>query len=156
MTTRTKTKNSLTAKQEAFCAFYFTSRNATQSAIKAGYSPHLIDTHSNSLLENASIKAKLAEMQTHVAPSIDASVANVRERLQLLTRIARHEIELPVSAGHVTQAVAEVNKMEHVYEAGGNIRDINVVFVIGKGYSELPLPAGKLIEQESAKDAEQL
>jgi len=35
-------------------------------------------------------------------------------------------------------AISELNKMEHIYETGGNIRDINVVFIIGKGYQELP------------------
>jgi len=33
-------------------------------------------------------------------------------------------------------AIAELNKMEHIYEPGGNTQNINVVFVIGKGYKK--------------------
>lgn len=35
------------------------------------------------------------------------------------------------------QAIAELNKMDHIYEVGGQVRDVNIVFVIGKGYSDL-------------------
>ena len=68
------------------------------------------------------------------------SVAITRERLQLLTSIARHNIELPVSAGHITGAVAEMNRMEHIYEerpiAPGLIQ--NFVFVLPDGTKVTP------------------
>lgn len=35
-------------------------------------------------------------------------------------------------------AIAEQNKMEHLYETNGITQNINVVFVIGKGYRGLP------------------
>ena len=38
------------------------------------------------------------------------------------------------------QAIAELNKMEHIYETGGgNTQNINVVFVIGRGYKDPPV-----------------
>lgn len=42
------------------------------------------------------------------------------------------------------QAIAELNKMDHIYEPDGQLRDVNIVFVIGKGYSNLP----QLIERK--------
>ena len=40
------------------------------------------------------------------------------------------------------QAIDLLNKMENIYEKGGQLRDVNVVFVIGKGYSTLSLIEG--------------
>ncbi len=59
------------------------------------------------------------------------------ERKQVLKEIALHAIETPVTAGQKIAAVKEINLMEHIYDGGG-IRDVNVVFVIGKGYRDVP------------------
>ncbi len=136
--TTTNTRTKLTAKQEAFCVFYFTSRHGTDSAIKAGYSPKSAYAIAEENLNKPDIQARLAEIQAGVVPDVAQVQADFAERLQILAKIARHQVEMPVTAGHVTQAVAEINKMEHIYEAGGNIRNINVVFVIGRGYRESP------------------
>lgn len=48
------------------------------------------------------------------------------------------------------QAIAELNKMDHIYEPGGQGPDVNIVFVIGKGYSSLPQP----IEGEDGSSGE--
>ncbi len=34
-----------------------------------------------------------------------------KERIELLSKIARREIEMPVSAGHIVSAISEINKM---------------------------------------------
>ena len=111
MATQSKPRSRLTAKQEAFAVNYFTMRNATQAAIKAGYSPHLIDTHSYHLLENASIKARLQELHAEFVPDAEVAKAVVRERLEILSEIARHPIEMPVSAGQKISAIAEMSKL---------------------------------------------
>ena len=141
MTTITKPKPKLTAKQESFCIHYFATRNGTQSAIKAGYSPdsQVAQVIATENLRKPLIVARLAALEATRPPSVATVHATVSERLELLTKIARHEIETPVSPGHITQSIAELNKMEHIYETGGNIRDINVIFVIGKGYKDVPL-----------------
>ena len=134
-----KSKVKLTPKQDAFCAFYFTSRNATQSAIKAGYSPHKITFHSYNLLANVSIKARLAELQAAVIPTEAQVYASYDKRLGILTKIAEHDIETPVSAGHITQAVSEMNKMEHIYsdlpQGLQDNRTINI-YITGDGAKE--------------------
>lgn len=132
----------LTAKQEAFAVNYFTMRNATQAAIKAGYPEPGAHTMGYENLRKPAIVARLQELHAETVPCpeiANAAVAVVKERLQILTRIARHKIETPVSAGHINQSIAELNKMEHIYEPGGNIRDVNVVFIIGRGYKDVPL-----------------
>ena len=130
----------ITAKQEAFAVNYFIMRNATQAAIKAGYSPHLINNHATHLLQNATIKARLAELQSHVSLTAKQATAYVEERLKLLTEIARHNIEMPVSAGHKITAIAEMNKMggDYAPEKTRPVAQVNVVFVIGKGYRDAP------------------
>jgi len=135
----TKPKTKLTAKQESFCIHYFATRNGTQSAIKAGYSPdsQVAQVIATENLRKPLIVARLAALEARRTPSENQAVAIVNERMELLTKIARHQIEVPVSAGHITQSIAELNKMEHIYETGGNIRDINVIFVIGRGYRDV-------------------
>ena len=125
-TERTK----LTAKQEAFCINYFTMRNGTKAAIEAGYSPKTADVIAVENLRKPSIAARIEALREGV---VNNAYANYEERLKILTKIARHDAETPVSPGHITQAVSELNKMEHIYETGAT-RDVNVVFVIGKGY----------------------
>ena len=51
-------------------------------------------------------------------PARDAeelAVAIVVDRLKLLSEIARHRIEAPVTAGHRIAAIAELNKLEGSY-----------------------------------------
>ena len=43
-------------------------------------------------------------------------------------------------------AIDLLNKMDKIYEVGGNIRDVNIVFVIGRGYANQP-------QLEEGKDA---
>ena len=124
----------LTAKQEAFALNYFTMRNATQAAIKAGYSPHLIDTHSNHLLENARIKARVAELREKAGQTEGVALLSFNEKRGIAAEIARDKSNKPHER---IAGVKEDNLMEHIYEAGGNIRDVNVIFVIGKGYKEI-------------------
>lgn len=122
------TKKCLTAKQEAFALNYFTTRNATQSVIKAGYSPHLASTHTTNILRNAKVQARLQQLQAEIVPDPEIVKAVIREKLEILTEIARHGIEMPVSAGHKITAIAEMNKMEGHYapEKHAIIGDITI------------------------------
>lgn len=53
----------LTPKQERFIQEYIRSGNASDALRKAGYSPKYANTHVNKMLQNASIKARLDELQ---------------------------------------------------------------------------------------------
>lgn len=47
----------LTAKQKRFCEEYLIDLNATQAAIRAGYSPHTANEQGNRLLTNVSVRS---------------------------------------------------------------------------------------------------
>jgi len=46
-----------------------------------------------------------------------------KERLLLLSEIAKHEIEKPVTAGHKIAAIRETNLMEHIYDEKPQFQD---------------------------------
>ena len=85
-TTKVSSRKRLTAKQEAFAVNYFKLRNATQAAIQAGYSPHLIDTNVSHLLDNTRIRERIAECEKKAE---DDAVGTVVERKQKLTEVYR-------------------------------------------------------------------
>ena len=78
----------LTAKQRLFADEYIKSGNATQSAIKAGYSDKYVATNTDKLLKNTKLKAyisaKMAEIESH-------KIADAKEVLEFYTRVLREE-----------------------------------------------------------------
>ena len=103
----------LTAKQEKFITSYIKLGNATDAAVAAGYSPKTAYAIGSENLKKPDIVSRRKELEAIIAK---ACIATPTKRLELLTRIAEHEVETPVSAGHVTMAIAEMNKMERIYE----------------------------------------
>lgn len=78
----------LTAKQRLFADEYIKSGNATQSAIKAGYSPKTVRSIGQENLTKPDIKsyidAKMAEIESH-------KIADAKEVLEFYTRVLRKE-----------------------------------------------------------------
>ncbi|MBT0946210.1 terminase small subunit [Streptococcus lutetiensis] len=78
----------LTIKQQRFADEYIISANATQAAIKAGYSKKYANTNASKLLQNTTIKSyideRLAELQSQ-------KVADQQEVLEYLTSVMRGE-----------------------------------------------------------------
>ncbi|HEP3064038.1 MAG: terminase small subunit [Streptococcus lutetiensis] len=76
----------LTIKQQRFADEYIISANATQAAIKAGYSKKYANTNASKLLQNTTIKSyideRLAELQSQ-------KVADQQEVLEYLTSVMR-------------------------------------------------------------------
>lgn len=93
----------LTAKQRMFADEYIKSGNATQSAIKAGYSDNYAKHRVDKLLLNVGVKsyidAKMAEIESH-------KIADAKEVLQFYTRVLREEeteeVALPAGDDVVT------------------------------------------------------
>lgn len=88
----------LTAKQRLFADEYIKSGNATQSAIKAGYSDRYAHTNAGKLLQNTTVKAyisaKMAEIESH-------KIADAKEVLEFYARVLREEEteEVALAAG---------------------------------------------------------
>lgn len=93
----------LTAKQRLFADEYIKSGNATQSAIKAGYSAKSAHQSATKNMQKASVKsyidARMAEIESH-------KIADAKEVLQFYTRVLREEeteeVTLPAGDGVVT------------------------------------------------------
>lgn len=76
----------LTAKQQRFCDEYLIDLNATQAAIRAGYSPHYANTNASKLLQITTIKDFL---QKRMAEKEKELIAGQDEVLRYLTAVMR-------------------------------------------------------------------
>lgn len=78
----------LTARQQKFCDEYLISGNATQSAIKAGYSEKTAYSHGQRLLKNVDVKAYIDNNMKQMSSD---KIATAEEVLQYLTSVMRGE-----------------------------------------------------------------
>ena len=78
----------MTEKQKIFCDEYLIDLNATQAAIRAGYSEKYAHTNANKLLQNTTIQEYI---QKRLDEKEDALIAKQDEVLKTLTRIMRRE-----------------------------------------------------------------
>ena len=80
----------LSEKQRRFADYFIETGNATQAAVKAGYSKKYANTNASKLLQNTTIKnyidEKLEEMSNN-------RIASANEVMELLTSAARGELE---------------------------------------------------------------
>lgn len=96
----------MTLKQQRFADEYIITGNATQSAIRAGYSSKYANTNANKLLQNTTIKnyidVRLAKLESE-------KIATQEEVLQYLTSVMRGEKTEPllVLDGEGTQKVIQ-------------------------------------------------
>jgi phage terminase small subunit len=72
---------SLTAKQQRFVEEYLIDLNATQAAIRAGYSPETAKQQGSRLLTNADIHAAVNRYRAASAERTELTVASITTRL---------------------------------------------------------------------------
>lgn len=77
---RNLTDNGLTPQQEAFCQEYVINHNATEAAIKAGYSAKAARAVSSRLLTKANVKAYVNALHEKVAERTGIDAAKVLEQ----------------------------------------------------------------------------
>lgn len=94
----------LTVKQQRFADEYIISGNATQAAIKAGYSGNYANTNASKLLQNTTIKAYIDERMKKLE---EEAIADQTEVLKYLTRVLRDEEreEVLVNVGNFEQKI---------------------------------------------------
>lgn len=80
----------LTPKQKAFCQYYIETLNATESAIRAGYSEHTACAIGTENLRKPNIRLYIDEQ---MALKDNARIASAEEVLELLTQMARGEMQ---------------------------------------------------------------
>jgi phage terminase small subunit len=72
----------LTSKQARFVSEYLIDHNATQAAIRAGYSPRTAQEQSSRLLSNVMVSSAVAAGQARQLAAIDLSATRVLEELR--------------------------------------------------------------------------
>lgn len=85
----------LTAKKQRFCDEYLISFNATQAAIKAGYSEKTAYSQGQRLLKNVEVKAYLDEQKERIHSE---KTADAKEVMEYLTSVLRGESSSSVLA----------------------------------------------------------
>ena len=86
-----KSSGELTYKQKKFCEYYIVSHNATESAIKAGYSEKTAYSIGNSNLKKVEIKNYLAELDKGAtAQATQGAIASRQEILEFYTTMMRN------------------------------------------------------------------
>lgn len=121
----------LTQRQENFCLNIFKGLTQRESWIQAGYSSKYaltwIDSHACSLANLGKIQARILELRAEVKSEL---VADEIERQRILSTIARTTPEVTPTPGHIISAIAELNKMDGVYDTRTiNFNDIKVLVV---------------------------
>ena len=116
----------LTLKQKKFADEYIISGNATEAAIKAGYSKNSARSMGNENLTKPDIKSYIDEKMKELE---DKAVASQQEVLEYLTRVMRGEEKEAVLAnnGDFKQEVKEIS-------VGAKDR-LKAAELIGKRYS---------------------
>lgn len=77
-------------RQKAFADEWLKCGNATEAAIKAGYSKKYAGTNADKLLKNTKISAYIAERQKQIE---DSRIADVSEVLQFFSSVMRGEVK---------------------------------------------------------------
>lgn len=77
----------LNARQKAFCEYYVASGNATESAIKAGYSEKTARSIGQRLLTNVDIKKYIKELQEKAKES---RILTAREKREWLSEVIKN------------------------------------------------------------------
>ena len=85
----------LSARQELFCLEYIKDGNATQAAVRAGYSPKQANSTGARLYANVRIRARIDELMAEVQQKI----ADAEEVLRYLTSVMRGEATEEVAVG---------------------------------------------------------
>lgn len=98
-------------RQKAFADEWLKCGNATEAAIKAGYSKKYAGTNADKLLKNTKVAAYIAERQKQIE---DSRIADVAEVMQFFTRVMRGEEKdafgLDISASDRMTAGREILK----------------------------------------------
>lgn len=81
----------MTVKQKRFCEEYIIDCNATQAAIRAGYSEKTGYAIGQKLLKKAEIKSYISELRQKVGQTAEAKILQCSEVCEILTKIITGE-----------------------------------------------------------------
>lgn len=112
-----KNNNNLTQKQENFCLDLFKGLSETESYVNhyntSKMSRGSIYVEACRLKQNPKISLKLSNLRLSASSPLVMSETKRKERLSV---VASDEYKAPVTAKEVVGAIAELNKMDGVYQ----------------------------------------
>lgn len=79
-------KTELTPKQKLFCQEYLKDFNATQAAIRAGYSKKTARSQGQRLLTNVDVQTYIADVNKKITKTNIMDITEIQERLTMLAR----------------------------------------------------------------------
>lgn len=126
----------LTLKQKKFCLEYMKTGNATQSALKAGYSKKTACSIGSENLLKPEIQEYI-KIQTEKTE--DKSIMDISERQIFLTKIIIGEVkdgDLPAKLADKLKAIDILNKMQGAYLERVKVEDVMPTWFIGTGKEE--------------------
>ena len=100
----------MTPKQEAFAREYAIDKNATQAAIRAGYSAKTAHSAGPRLLENVEVRAAIERTFASSAQRVELTVASVSAKLLALSEKAEG-MEGPTAINVARQCVMDAAKL---------------------------------------------
>lgn len=134
--------SNLTLKQKRFADEYIITANATQAAIKAGYSKKYANTNAAKLLQNTTIKQYLDKRLKEIESEKTASIKEVMEYLTSVMRGEQTEqvlknagdyqqeiTDIDVSAKDRLKAADLLNKIHQAREEKGNTAPEPIIIV---------------------------
>lgn len=144
-------QDGVTQKQERFIQEFLKCGNATQSAIKAGYSEKTANEQGARLLAKVSIQTRLKELQSEIK---NENIMDARQMQEILTSIIRQESDEEVivvegCGDGVSEAVTKKKKpsqadrikaiqlLARMQGALDNSATLNVVLPVFSGENEL-------------------
>ena len=120
----------LTARQQRFCDEYLIDLNATQAAIRAGYSKKTANEQGSRLLTNVSVKEYIDE---RMAEKEKALIADQDEVLKYLTAVLRGESE---SEEIVVESTGDFKSEARTMKKAPSEKDkLKAAELLGKRYS---------------------
>lgn len=132
----------MNARQKKFCDEYLIDCNATQAAIRAGYSPKTANEQGNRLLANVSVKTYIEQQLERIH---NEKTADAQEVLEYLTAVMRGEhteqtlqligegvqkiANIDVSAKERIKAAELIGKRYGMFKDNVNLGESRVVIV---------------------------
>ena len=99
----------LNARQKSFCEFYVASGNATESAIKAGYSEKYTNKNVSKIRQNTAVQEYIKELQEKAKTN---RIMTAVERREFLTEVIKNGNE---KVQDRLKALDILNKMDSEY-----------------------------------------
>lgn len=117
----------MTPKQKKFCVEYLINLNATQAAIRAGYSEKTAYSMGQRLLKNVEIKSRIKELQDKV---FEDGMMSAAEALWWLSKAGRGELKEEVV---VTEGIGDGFSEARIVEKHLSARDqLKALELMGK------------------------